>query len=209
MTVHEWGSSSRGARGSTRRARDDAYIGVWCEDGPSSPAIDNASAYSHVADIVLLSLSDGVGATKSRICLPAELKISLVHRELHGNPREKAHASSVCAEGLRVPVPASLLFAPGHEGLDRAAAKPFAALLTPHGGQLLYLDAALNGGVSWNEAVQCFFHDDQALAKEAEDILREHEREVPAEASGEGLMVVLEFNGPMERSTQPSWRTCR
>jgi len=185
----------------------DGYLGVCCGEGLGAGA-SNAFAFGHSADVVPLSLREGLGSAKVRIHLPAELRISVVHQELRGHVSQRG-PSPVCTRRTQVPIPAGLLFTPSRDGLDRAAAQPFAALLTPQGGQLLYSEKAFNGGISWVEVVRCFFQDDKDLAKEAERIIQEHEREVPAEA-GDGLLAVLEYDGPMASTDlRPSWKTCK
>lgn len=216
-TVCRWGSASKSARHSKSENGDPKVCGADVQDEYKRVCADpvpenmDSSPYNRTADVLLLSLRGLDSSGKPRVCLPGEWKVPAVYQELVGPSGQEASAPSLCTDRIRVPVPASLLFNPADEGIERAKTRPFAALLTPQAGQLLYLEGSHNGGISWNEAVTFFFQDNRKLVRQAIRLLREHRREVRAMHGEDGLLAVLEFNGTMAKPTNPqmSSRTVR
>lgn len=141
-------------------------------DEDDSPVNVNPEAVEiHLADAVLVA---DAGSKVPRIRLPCEVKLPLrpMHLWMKG---AIAVSSSLTDRQPQVAVPAELLL-----GRLTGAEHPWATVLTPEGGLLLYRDQETNGGLKWQEVLRHFLRGQNALLREAERVLQEEKESLTA-----------------------------
>lgn len=157
-----WGKLSGNRLGYERLSLDE-------DDSPGN--VNPEAVDIHLADAVLVASE---GSKVPRIRLPCEVKLPLrpMHLWMKG---AIAVSSSLTDRQPQVAVPAELLL-----GRLTGAENPWATVLTPEGGLLLYRDQETNGGLKWQEVLRHFLRGQNALLREAERVLQEEKESLTA-----------------------------
>ncbi|CAK8985296.1 unnamed protein product [Durusdinium trenchii] len=168
MDVKGWGELSGNRLGYERLSLE--------EDSPVHLKQRPEALDIHLADAVLLPPEK---SEAPRAHLPCEVKIPL--RPMHLWMKGVVPVSS-CLDDRhpQVAVPMELLF--GLESRnERDVPSPWATVLTPNSGWLLYRDQEMNGGLKWQEVLREGLHSAQpALLREAEQVLQEEHETLTA-----------------------------